>query len=185
MLQARSARIPFQTKKRSFDLAWGAWAGILAVMTAVGAALTGSQILMMYPQSAGFLEFKYPSLPRSDEASARQLGRDTVTFFWGTEGLVVGRIADVIAPQGGSQLLLKNPAPNSLISVRVELEKWLRSHVKAPVRVIAVGESVRKTSKITFSEMAELAGLMEGLNQSVFREEVRPALVRVDLVNPL
>jgi hypothetical protein len=33
--------------------------------------------------------------------------------------------------------------------------------------------------------MAELAGLMEGLNQSVFREEVRPALVRVDLVNPL
>lgn len=185
MSRVPNARIPFLTKKRSFDLAWGAWAGILAVMTAVGAALSGAQIVMMFPRQTERIVFKYPSMPRNAEKSAEQLDKDTVAFFWGSQGVVFGRMVDVIAPQGAGRLNViqtKNIQPAEL---QDELESWSRLHLRQPVRVVAIGESVRGEGAVSFKEISELAGVFQSVNQRVFAVDVTPAVVPVDLANPM
>lgn len=185
MLPAQNARIPFLTKKRSFDLAWGAWAGILAVMTAVGAALTGSQILMMYPRAAKVLEFKYPSMPRSEKISSARLGKDSLAVFWGAQGVVFGLLQDVIAPQGAGRLMVRNSGGVGPKDLLAEIELWCRKNLKEPVRVLAVGESPRLNRKMTFADIADLTTMIEEINKKIFSDSVRPAVVRVDLVNPM
>lgn len=185
MSRVLNARIPFLTKKRSFDLAWGAWAGILAVMTAVGAALAGAQMVMMYPRQTDRIVFKYPSMPRSAERSTEQLDKDTVTFFWGSQGVVFGRMSDVTAPQGVGQLNVVQSNTVAPSDLQDELESWSKVHLKQPVKVVAIAESARGEGSISFSEISELAAVFQSLNRKMFAVDVKPAIVPVDLANPI
>ncbi|NBW80993.1 hypothetical protein EBR21_04485 [bacterium] len=181
----QNGRIPFQTKKRSFDLAWGAWAGILAVMTALGAALAGSQILMMHPRSAGMLVFSYPSMPRGTNGSVLKLEKDSLAFFWGANGVVLGPMSEIAAPQSAGRLVVKNTRDLKPGLLAADVEAWLRRNTKAAVGIVAVGESTRRDSRLTFEEISELAQVLEDANKKVFSVGLRPVIVPVDLVNPL
>jgi len=185
MWRVQNGRIPYLTKKRSFDLAWGAWAGILAVMTAVGAALAGSQMLMMYPRSANMIVLKFPSMPRSDVMNTTQLGSDTLTFFWGAKGLVVGRITEVTAPQGVGRVLVKTAATSDLKTMMPDLESWFRQNLSKPAEVVAVSESLRRAHRLTLNDLAELTHAVEQLNKKVFSQSMRPTIVTVDMMNPI
>ena len=83
-------------RKRSFDLAWGAWAGILAVMTAVGSAFAGSQLLLMYPRPVKYVVFKYPSMPRTEASGSSQFNGTIPLLYLSREGVVVGQLSDVV-----------------------------------------------------------------------------------------
>ncbi|MFZ9521108.1 MAG: hypothetical protein ACO3A4_11595 [Silvanigrellaceae bacterium] len=185
MWQAQNGRIPFQTRKRSFDLAWGAWSGILAVMTAIGAALAGSQILLMHPRSAGMLVFSYPSMPRSADGNALKLGKDTLAFYWGAKGVVLGPISEIAAPQSAGRLIVKNVVDLRPGQLTQDVESWLKKNSSSAVDIVAFAESTRRNSRLTFKEISELASVVEEANKKVFSVEVRPAIVPVDLVNPL
>jgi len=185
MWQALNARSPFLTKKRSFDLAWGAWAGILAVMTAVGAALTGSQILMMYPRPASMLVFKYPSLPKATHAATRQLKDETLTLFWSQQGVIVGHLSELAAPVKPGQLVVKQGTIKSPRELKDEIEGWSRKNISSPIRQVAVGQSLRGKG-LNFSQMAELVGVIEEINEKVFAaEDVVPEIVPLDLLSPM
>lgn len=185
MLPVQRGRIPYLTRKRSFDLAWGAWAGILAVMTAVGAALTGSQMLMMYAQPPTMILVKYPSLPRSSGVDTTQLDAGTPAFFWGAQGLVFGKISEVTAPQATGRLIMKNAEAGEIGKLESELENWFRENLSGPAEVVAVGESMRRKLRLSFADLAELSHAVEKINGKVFSQPVRPKIVNLDLVNPI
>ena len=185
MWQVRSAQTPFLTRKRSFDLAWGAWAGILAVMTAVGAALAGSQILMMFPREVQTIVFKYPSLPKADSASPIQFDDETPAIFWSKDGIVLGRIADISAPVRSGELLLKTGDPASLGLMFDSIQEWSSRNLSEPVRHIAIAQSLNKQS-LNFSQIAEVIEMFEKINLKLFNAEgVVPSVVPVELANPL
>jgi hypothetical protein len=155
------------------------------VLAALGAALTGSQMLMMHSRPPTMIEMKYPSLPRSSGIDTTQLNAGTVVFFWGAQGLVVGKISEVIAPQGTGKLLMKNVPANEIETVTQELEAWFRANLKAPAEIVAVGESLRRPVRLSFNDLAELTHAVERLNGKVFAQPVRPKIVNLDLVNPI
>lgn len=185
MWQVRSAQTPFLTRKRSFDLAWGAWAGILAVMTALGAALAGSQILMMFPRQVQTIVYKYPSLPKADSAAPNQFDDDIPAIFWSKDGIVLGRIADIQAPVRSGELLLQSGELASLGLKFDSIQEWSSRNLSAPVRHIAIGQSPSKQG-LTFSQVAEVIGMFEKINLNLFNVGgVVPSVVPVELANPL
>ena len=185
MSQVRSAQTPFQMRKRSFNLAWGAWVGILAVMTAVGAALAGSQILLMYPRTVTLMEFKYPSLAKAEGAAEVQLGRDTVALYWGAEAVMLGRIADLAAPLRPGELLLRRGGVSDIASLSDEIRAWCRNNLKAPVLHLALGQSLKKES-LTMTQIAAVVSLFRGVNETQFNmSNVEPVVVPFELANPL
>lgn len=185
MWQVRNAQSPFQTRKRSFDLAWGAWAGILAVMTALGAALAGSQILMMYPRPVRMVTFKYPSMPKTDTTSADAFDRTAPMLYWGESGVVLGRIADVAAPLQEGQLFLQPGKIEKIEQMMEPFEKWCRENLSAPMRYIVVGQSPTTTG-LSVSQIAAVSDLFAKINASVFHADgFVPAVVPVEFVNPL
>lgn len=172
-------------RKRSFDLAWGAWAGILAVMTALGAALAGSQILMMYPRPVRMVTFKYPSMPKSNTASADTFDNTTPMLFWGESGVVLGRLSEVAAPLQAGQIFLKPGKVENLEQLVGDFEKWCRSNLSEPMRYIVVGQSAT-TSGLTLDQIASVSDLFEKVNATLFKMDgLRPAVVPVEFVNPL
>lgn len=185
MSQVRSAQTPFQMRKRSFDLAWGAWVGILAVMTAVGAALAGSQILLMYPRPVQMMEFKYPSLPKADSAAAVQLNKDTVAVYWSAEGVMLGRISDLAAPLRPGELLLKRGAYPDLEVLGEEIRAWCAKNLKAPVLHLALGQSMQKQG-LTMTQISEVVSVFRSVNETQFDlSNVAPVVLPFELVNPL
>jgi hypothetical protein len=172
-------------RKRSFDLAWGAWAGILAVMTAVGAALAGSQILLMYPRPVHMMEFKYPSLPKANSAAAVQLSKDTVALYWSAEGVMLGRIADLAAPMRPGELLLKRGEVLAIESLGNEIRAWCKKNLKSPVLHLALGQSVQKQG-LTMTQISEVVSVFRSVNETQFEvSDVAPVVVPFELVNPL
>ena len=185
MWQVRSAQSPFQMRKRSFDLAWGAWAGILAVMTALGAALAGSQILMMYPRPVRMVTFKYPSMPKADTSSADTFDRTSPMLFWGENGVVLGRIADVAAPLEEGQLFLHTGNIEKIDELLAPFEKWCRNNLSEPMRYLVVGQSAT-TAGLTLDQIASVSDLFGKINASIFNTHgLAPAVVPVEFVNPL
>lgn len=185
MWQVRSAQSPFQMRKRSFDLAWGAWAGILAVMTALGAALAGSQILMMYPRPVRMVTFKYPSMPKADTTSADTFDQTTPMLFWGESGVVMGRIADVAAPLQEGQIVLKLGKVEKLEQISESIEKWCRNNLSEPMKYIVVGQSAT-TAGLTLDQIASVSDLFSKINAAIFKTDgLKPAVVPVEFVNPL
>jgi hypothetical protein len=154
-------------------------------MTALGAALAGSQILMMHPRSAGMLVFSYPSMPRSANASSLKLEKDTLAIFWGANGVVLGPMSEVAAPQSAGRLIVKNARDLKPKALANDVDTWLRKNTKQAVEIVAVGESTRRNARLTFEEISELAQVLEDANKRVFSVAVRPVIVPVDLVNPL
>jgi hypothetical protein len=154
-------------------------------MGALGAALTGSQILMMHSRPANMIVVKYPSLPRSSDISPTRLDAGTVTFFWGAQGLVVGKIAEVTAPQTSKKLLMRNISAGELGSMTNELESWFRENLTGPAEIVAVGESLRRTKRLSFNDLAELTHEVEKLNHKIFAQPLRPKIVNVEMMNPI
>jgi hypothetical protein len=172
-------------RKRSFNLAWGAWAGILAVMTALGAALAGAQILMMYPRPVRMVTFKYPSMPKADTASADTFDQTATMLYWGESGVVLGRIADVAAPLQEGQLYLHQGKVDQINQLSEAFEKWCRNNLSQPMRYIVVGQSASMTA-LTLDQIASVSDLFAKINTAIFQtDRLRPAVVPVELVNPL
>ena len=94
-------------------------------------------------------------------------------------------MADVIAPQGTGGLMVKSTGALRPKDLAGDLESWCRKNLTSPVRVVAVGESVKRPSKNTFKEMADLTQVIAELNKKIFSVESKPAIVPVDLVNPI
>ncbi|MBM3382168.1 MAG: hypothetical protein FJY29_06990 [Betaproteobacteria bacterium] len=185
MSQVRSAQTPFQMRKRSFDLAWGAWVGILAVMTAVGAALAGSQILLMYPRPVQMMEFKYPSLPKADSVAAVQLNRETVALYWSAEGVMLGRISDLAAPLRPGELLLKRGQYATIGTLGEEIREWCKKNLKAPVIHLALGQSVKQQG-LTMTQISEVVSVFRSVNENQFdTTNVAPVVIPFELLNPL
>lgn len=185
MWQVRNAQSPFQMRKRSFDLAWGAWAGILAVMTALGAALAGSQILMMYPRPVRMVTFKYPSMPKLDTASADNFDNTAPMLYWGDGGVVLGRISDVAAPLHQGQVFLQSGRVENIAQMSVQFEAWCRENLSAPMRFIVVGHSPASAG-LSMAQIASVTDVFTKINASIFHSDgIVPAVVPVDFVNPL
>lgn len=185
MSQARNAQSPFQMRKRSFNLTWGAWAGILAVMTAVGAAFAGSQILMMYPRPVKMIDFRYPSLPKAGSVSVGQLDENTPALFWSQGNLVVGRLSDLVAPMRGGELFIKSSKDPVVQLDLQELQEWCKQNFDAPIKNIALGQTPRNGS-VNFAQVSEAVGLFESINKNLFGAAgIIPAVVPIELANPL
>jgi hypothetical protein len=185
MLPVQSARIPFLTKKRSFDLAWGAWAGILAVMIAVGAAMAGSQILLMYPRTTSLMVFKHPSLPVGDVPPSLQFGSETVAIYFGEKGVLMGFLNDISAAQASGRLFVSRKPKFETPRLTSEFEQWAAKSLKRVVSTVAIGESVRRQERLSIGQYAEIVAMIEQVNKKLFGSSVKPAIVPVELVNPI
>ncbi|MEY4065249.1 MAG: hypothetical protein RIR26_1457 [Pseudomonadota bacterium] len=186
MWQVRSAQNPFLMRKRSFDLAWGAWAGILAVMTAVGAAFAGSQLLLMYPRPEKYLIFKYPSMPRSEVSGSSQFTGEIPLLYLSREGVVVGQISDVSAPVRPSKILISSKTKSlDVPALTNDIRAWVRANMKSPVRYVAVGNS-EAAGQIELNQISEIVALFAEINSEEFKvKSVQPAVIPMKIANSM
>jgi hypothetical protein len=185
MWQVRNAQTPFLTKKRSFDLAWGAWAGILAVMTAVGAAFASSQMLMMHPRPVKYMIFKYPSMPRSETANDVQMSGEIPVLYLSREGVVVGQLSDVSAPVRPQRVMLNDSGHLDILALKNTIRSWVRSTQTKPVHFIAVGHS-DAAARVQLDQISQIVSIFGQINSEEFKvDDLHPSVIPLKLANSM